>query len=875
MADLPRSASASTSSSATTLLRSSALSPPAAVATRVKRSPSSVRGKIDKLREKRRLRHEKHKKERESSTASTIDDGSSQQSESQYYLDSRRDSIDSNRSDGDSWNASDSDYSESLKESTTHEERPDLANSQSAPIPSSPTSDTAILGYRKKYGTLQIDQHSNTQPETSNGPAKTSSSSSLSNSGGGAFFSSMLSAAQNAASTFTSLTSSAVNKEDTSSKLSATLSDNAFHPNRPRAETEPILSHSPEFDIPAKKSVAPIGKGELILSSILESNNASTATRLTEHAILEDESPDATELPSAETPIHLVPELGIVPPSEYNGSLVRSSSRRRSVSGRPRNSSVSQPAASPISPQLQAFPKPSGFAVASRKRNREFHALFRSVPEEDHLIEDYGCALSREILLQGRLYISEQHICFNSNIFGWVTNLVISFDEVMAIEKKNTVVLFPNAIVVQTLHSRSTFASFISRDSTYELMQQIWHNEEHIGSSDSSRSGSGSDSDSDDVIADDSDDESADADAGDDDEKTLPADPNVAATSDSSANVDVGPTSHAPTQCSCADHYEKVVCDRTFPVPIGRICKLLWDDDPTWVMNFMTNELKLLELSKPTAFEPSDESGGNKTRSFNYIKPLNAPIGPKQTKCLATETLEHWNFDSYVTVVVTTATPDVPSGNVFVTKTKYCLTWAENNQTRMLITCGVEWSGKSWIKGPIEKGANEGQLQSANSLVASLEQEFQPKTPKKGKRGKKRRRNNAGKDATQNAAENTAQEPKGVLVQLWGMLPFGASSDATYVTYIMIGFVVMILFSAAWLFFRVGKDESSARWSALWDFEERKLWEWLDDRTKYTPAKAGEDNKPSNWLSRRELEEAIVLTQRRLDLLRSKVDSFE
>lgn len=40
-----------------------------------------------------------------------------------------------------------------------------------------------------------------------------------------------------------------------------------------------------------------------------------------------------------------------------------------------------------------------------------------------HLGVDYGCALQKEILLQGRLYVSEQHICFNSNIFGWVTNV--------------------------------------------------------------------------------------------------------------------------------------------------------------------------------------------------------------------------------------------------------------------------------------------------------------------------------------------------------------------------------------------------------------------------------------------------------------------
>lgn len=36
---------------------------------------------------------------------------------------------------------------------------------------------------------------------------------------------------------------------------------------------------------------------------------------------------------------------------------------------------------------------------------------------------DYSCALQREILLQGRLYLSENWICFYSNIFRWETTV--------------------------------------------------------------------------------------------------------------------------------------------------------------------------------------------------------------------------------------------------------------------------------------------------------------------------------------------------------------------------------------------------------------------------------------------------------------------
>jgi hypothetical protein len=87
----------------------------------------------------------------------------------------------------------------------------------------------------------------------------------------------------------------------------------------------------------------------------------------------------------------------------------------------------------------------TGFAVASNKRNADFHELFPGIPEGDYLIEgvcfsdllvypssqsfleDYGCALQREILIQGRIYVSENHICFHANIFGWVTDVRLSF----------------------------------------------------------------------------------------------------------------------------------------------------------------------------------------------------------------------------------------------------------------------------------------------------------------------------------------------------------------------------------------------------------------------------------------------------------------
>ncbi|KAG2230057.1 hypothetical protein INT48_005260 [Thamnidium elegans] len=118
----------------------------------------------------------------------------------------------------------------------------------------------------------------------------------------------------------------------------------------------------------------------------------------------------------------------------------------------------------------------SNVYFANAKRNQDFHALFRSVPEEDSLIEDFGCALQKEILLQGRIYISENHLCFNANIFGWVTNLVIAFADITDIEKKSTAYFIPNAIQISTDTGKHFFASFLSRDQAHDLIVDIWKN---------------------------------------------------------------------------------------------------------------------------------------------------------------------------------------------------------------------------------------------------------------------------------------------------------------------------------------------------------------------------------------------------------------
>ncbi|XP_037935426.1 serine-rich adhesin for platelets-like isoform X2 [Teleopsis dalmanni] len=109
----------------------------------------------------------------------------------------------------------------------------------------------------------------------------------------------------------------------------------------------------------------------------------------------------------------------------------------------------------------------------SSSRVKKFHRHFTQVPKDEKLINYFSCALVSDILLQGHLYITEQHFAFYSNVFGYVTKVVIPTSSVTKISKEKTAKIIPNAVGVATADERHVFASFISRESAFRLMCSV------------------------------------------------------------------------------------------------------------------------------------------------------------------------------------------------------------------------------------------------------------------------------------------------------------------------------------------------------------------------------------------------------------------
>ncbi|RCI05646.1 hypothetical protein CU098_012251 [Rhizopus stolonifer] len=415
---------------------------------------------------------------------------------------------------------------------------------------------------------------------------------------------------------------------------------------------------------------------------------------------------------------------------------------------------------------------------ANEKRNHDFHALFRSVPDHERLIDDYGCALQKEILLQGRVYISEHHLCFNANIFGWITNLVIAFADIEDIEKRSTAIFIPNAILISTSSSKHFLASFLSRDQAYDQMVENWK---------ASKTAMApiDDEEEDDTTSAFSDDEfSSSSDYSEDELVRLNDTPNKdrqgslaslplpkhASAEEVARRRAISEVGQRPmnmqdetkeateanqlmekTECDCSknnQHFPTTVMDNTYDTTIDTMYNLLYNS--SFMHTFLT------ESEKSTGTWSEGSEGCIRSRESSYVKYLGGSIGPRTTKCYLDEQVQFCDLSNYVSQLTITRTPDVPSGGSFTVKTRTCLSWCGQGQVRVLVTVLVDFTKSSWLKSTIEKATIDGQQTFYKNLDAAVRKQLDK--PKRTHPKKKRRPRHHRKQATEIPAQQDTEQ---------------------------------------------------------------------------------------------------------------------
>ncbi|XP_028987926.1 GRAM domain-containing protein 2B-like isoform X2 [Betta splendens] len=105
-----------------------------------------------------------------------------------------------------------------------------------------------------------------------------------------------------------------------------------------------------------------------------------------------------------------------------------------------------------------------------QKLNKSFHKLFPDIPEGESLIQSFTFALQKEILYHGKLFVSENHVCFHSSVLLRDTKAAIPVSSITEVKKHNA------ALSMLTIHTASEKFSFVSlrnRDLCYKLLRSV------------------------------------------------------------------------------------------------------------------------------------------------------------------------------------------------------------------------------------------------------------------------------------------------------------------------------------------------------------------------------------------------------------------
>ncbi|XP_029309442.1 GRAM domain-containing protein 2A-like isoform X2 [Cottoperca gobio] len=112
------------------------------------------------------------------------------------------------------------------------------------------------------------------------------------------------------------------------------------------------------------------------------------------------------------------------------------------------------------------------------KHNKTFHKLFQEIPERETLTRTFPCALQKEVLYHGKLFVSENYVCFYSSVLLKDTKVtlghikvVIPASSIGGVKKHNSGL---SMLSIQTADGEKyTFVSLRNRQLCYKLLHTL------------------------------------------------------------------------------------------------------------------------------------------------------------------------------------------------------------------------------------------------------------------------------------------------------------------------------------------------------------------------------------------------------------------
>ncbi|EZA60552.1 GRAM domain-containing protein 1B [Ooceraea biroi] len=431
-----------------------------------------------------------------------------------------------------------------------------------------------------------------------------------------------------------------------------------------------------------------------------------------------------------------------------------------------------------------------------KSRSEDFKRIFKDVPDDEKLVVDYSCALQREILVHGRLYVSQNYVCFYANIFMWETLVSLRWKDVTSITKEKTALVIPNAILICTVTDKFFLTSFGARDKTYVMLFRVWQNAligEPMSMAEMRQlvhacygDELGLTSDDEDYVPP--------LPAADDDKLSTRlsiesfSEAEVAAMENTAAPVadlvsagepvaesqiqppappipkpELDPTDLSDTTESEAEkhglkmnirstmvctslHEGRQVNKATLPIHIDQLFTLLFTNSK-FFLDFHTARKTTDLIQSAWTQNPT----GQKMRTLSFTISLTQAIGPRTSQVTETQVMLPCSRPGHLYCIdVESANAGIPYADSFSVLTHYCMSNVSENETSLTIFSQIKYKKSVWgfMKSVIEKNCWAGLEEYFSSLVKALTVECEEGSGSGGKRKGRKRRRAAGVGST-------------------------------------------------------------------------------------------------------------------------------
>ncbi|KAJ3249294.1 SNF1-interacting protein [Chytriomyces hyalinus] len=421
-------------------------------------------------------------------------------------------------------------------------------------------------------------------------------------------------------------------------------------------------------------------------------------------------------------------------------------------------------------------------------RNKELHKLLKSVPPTDYLIDSFGIFLQRANLLQGKIYVTQNRICFYSNLMGIISVLVIHLKDVTSITRTKSGL--HKCINIETTKAPHQFKTFLKDDEkTHFVISEAWKNATKTSGRLTAQdlfdnlTASEAKLDEKDKTQQDGEDGSSLAAA-----ESLECGDGPASTEFDLPEDTPPPSTNPSCECPPADHHEVKDQEFSLNIPAKRAFELIFSNDrpetnQLWSKLFASrNETNVVseawvEPSTGTVLGDAP-AGAIASKSLNYIMPMNNPM--VKLKEVGVESIFYLikRVEYFVYVVEKRGcTPAAPYGDNFTTITRYCITWTGKNSCKISMYSGVKFFKSPMVKGIIKQQAMGGSAGFSADFAKMIKSEVNSALARENSS----KSGGAGGNAVEQEAlaasdSGHAHDDSGVLSQVSeSVLPFGFS----------------------------------------------------------------------------------------------------